>query len=83
MIIGVPSEIKPDEQRVALLPVGVRVLVESGHTVYIEQGASTGAGVPDEDYLESGAMLVDTAAEVFEKAEMVVKSRNLSPKKSP
>ena len=72
MIIGVPSEIKPDEQRVSLLPVGARALVESGHTVYIEQGASTGAGVPDEDYLEAGAMLVDTAAEVFEKAEMVV-----------
>ena len=73
MIIGVASEIKLDEQRVALLPVGVRALVESGHSVYIKQGASTGAGVPDEDYLEAGAMLVDTAAEVFEKAEMVVK----------
>ena len=79
MIIGVPKEIMLDEQRVGLLPVGARALVEAGHTVYIEQGASTGAGVPDEDYMEAGALLVDTADEVFEKAEMIIKVKEPQP----
>lgn len=73
MIIGVPKEIKSDEQRIAMLPVGVHSLVGAGHTVYVENNAGMGAGASNGDYLEAGAILVDTAAEIFAQAEMVVK----------
>ena len=73
MNIGVPSEIKSDEKRVGLLPVGAQILVEAGHTVFVEQGASEGTLVPDEDYIEAGAVVVDTAEEVFAEAELIVK----------
>ena len=73
MNVGVPKETKEDEKRVALLPVGAHALVESGHTVFVEQGASTGSGVSDDDYIEAGAIVVDTAAEVFSEAELIVK----------
>lgn len=73
MFIGVPREIKADERRVGLLPVGARALTDGGHTVYIEEGAGVGAGAEDADYEEAGAVMLDTAAEVFERADMVVK----------
>ena len=66
-------EIKEDERRVGMLPVGVRALVEAGHTILIENAASEGAGVPDVDYIEAGAVLVDTAEEVYAEAELIVK----------
>ena len=71
MKVGVPGEIKDDESRV--VPVGARALCEAGHTVYVQQGASVGAGVPDEDYLEAGALITDTADEVYAQADMIVK----------
>ena len=62
MIVGVPKEIKEDETRVGLLPVGVRgALVEAGHDVYFEQESGIGAGVSDEAYMEEEAIVVDTA----------------------
>lgn len=73
MIIGVPKEIKADERRVGLLPVGARMLVEAGHMVYIEEGAGVGAGAEDAEYEEAGAAVLDSAAEVFDRAEMMVK----------
>jgi alanine dehydrogenase len=73
MIVGVPSEIKVDEDRVGLLPVVARTLVEAGHTVLVEAGAGVGAGVADVDYIEAGASLVTTADEVFAEAELIVK----------
>jgi len=73
MIIGVPREIKEDEQRVAMLPVGVQALIQAGHQVLIEAGAGLGAGAEDEEYREAGAERVDTPEEIYAKAEMVVK----------
>ena len=73
MIVGVPRETKRDEYRVALLPVGAEELVRAGHTVLVERGAGAGSGLPDEAYAGCGADLVDTAAEVFGRADLVVK----------
>ena len=73
MIIGVPKEIKLDEYRVALLPVGAEELVRAGHTVLVEAGAGIGSGLPDHEYLEQGAKLVATPDEVFARADLIVK----------
>lgn len=73
MIIGVPKEIKTNENRVALVPAGTEILVEAGHTVYVERGAGQGSGFPDEAYVSAGAKLLDTADEVWAKAEMIMK----------
>jgi alanine dehydrogenase len=73
VIVGVPRETKRDEYRVALLPVGAEELVRAGHTVLVERGAGAGSGLPDEAYATCGAELVTTAAEVFGRADLVVK----------
>jgi alanine dehydrogenase len=73
MIVGVPREIKQDEYRVAMLPVGVEELVRRGHTVLVEVGAGLGSGIADHDYLRQGAELVSGAEEIFARAELVVK----------
>lgn len=73
MIIGVPTEIKTDEYRVAMLPVGVEELVARGHQVLIQSGAGLGSGLPDHDYLRAGAEMVADAADVFGRADLVVK----------
>jgi len=73
MIVGVPKEIKRDEHRVALLPVGAETLTSAGHKVLVEAGAGMGSGLTDEEYVESGAELASSAAEVFASADMIVK----------
>ncbi|MFP4144944.1 MAG: alanine dehydrogenase [Phycisphaeraceae bacterium] len=73
MIIGVPREIKPDEYRVAVLPVGVELLVQAGHEVLVERGAGVGSGYEDDEYDAAGAELVDEREAVFERAELIVK----------
>jgi alanine dehydrogenase len=73
VIVGVPKETKRDEYRVAMLPVGVEELVRAGHTVLVERGAGSGSGLPDESYAGCGAELVDAAAAVFGRADMIVK----------
>ena len=73
MIVGVPKEIKQDEYRVAMLPVGVEELTRRGHKVLIEAGAGIGSGLPDSDYVESGAELIEGPAEIFARADMIVK----------
>lgn len=73
MIIGVPKEVKRDEYRVALLPVGAEELVAAGHTVLIETNAGAGSGLQDAEYAEAGATIVATADEVFAKADLIVK----------
>jgi alanine dehydrogenase len=73
VIVGVPKEIKRDEYRVALLPVGVEELSRAGHQVLIENGAGLGSGIPDEIYAEHGATLIADAGELFAAAEMIVK----------
>ncbi|MDQ2825224.1 MAG: alanine dehydrogenase, partial [Verrucomicrobiota bacterium] len=73
MIIGVPKEIKEQEQRVALLPSAAEQLKRHGHSVLVEKNAGVGSGYPDEDYVKAGAEIVDQARDVFGRAEMIVK----------
>ncbi|MFN8647474.1 MAG: alanine dehydrogenase [Gemmatimonadales bacterium] len=73
MIIGVPKEIKTNENRIALVPAGAEAFVTRGHTVYIEKGAGIGSGFPDEAYVAAGAKILPTADEVWAKAEMIMK----------
>ncbi|QYK03065.1 alanine dehydrogenase [Shewanella psychrotolerans] len=73
MIIGVPKEIKNHEYRVGMVPSSVRELTIKGHEVYIETNAGAGIGFSDQDYIDVGASILNTAAEVFAKAEMIVK----------
>lgn len=73
MIIGVPREIKSDEYRVSMLPVGVELLTQSGHKVLLEKGAGEGSGYEDCQYAQAGATIVDQHEEVFSRAEMIVK----------
>lgn len=73
MIIGVPKEVKNRENRVSMVPGGVQVLVSAGHQVVIEKGAGIGAGIPDDRYEQMGAVILDTAEEVWAKADMIIK----------
>ena len=79
MIIGVPKEVKSDEYRVALLPVGAHLLVEDGHEVLIETEAGSASGFEDAAYIEAGARIVDSAEEIYACAEMVVKVKEPQP----
>ena len=73
MVIGVPKEIKTNENRVALVPAGCELLVEQGHTVFIELGGGLGSGFTDEDYVRAGGTILETADEVWAKGEMIMK----------
>lgn len=73
MIVGVPKEVKQDEYRVGMLPVGVEELTRAGHSILIEVGAGLGSGLPDHDYLDAGAELVSSPSEIFGRAELIVK----------
>jgi alanine dehydrogenase len=73
MIIGVPKEIKNRENRVSMVPGGVRVLVQSGHKVLVEKGAGLGAGISDERYKEAGATIIDQVTKIWQDAEMIIK----------
>ncbi len=70
MKIGVPSEVKTDEYRVAITPAGVRELTARGHDVLLEAGAGTGSALSDDDYVMQGATIVADADEVFARAEL-------------
>jgi alanine dehydrogenase len=73
MIIGVPTEIKEGENRVALTPAGVHTLVGDGHSVLIQRGAGDGSNFADDEYAAAGAEMIDGAVDVFGRAEMVMK----------
>ena len=73
MIIGCPKEIKNNENRVALTPGGTLELVRRGHTVYVQKSAGIGSGYSDEDYVDAGAVMLDTIEEVYAKSETIVK----------
>ena len=73
MIVGVPKEIKDNENRVALTPAGVRALVAAGHEVVVEQSAGAGSGISDAEYSAAGSKILPGADEVFAKAEMIIK----------
>ncbi|MBX3172884.1 MAG: alanine dehydrogenase [Gemmatimonadaceae bacterium] len=73
MKIGVPKEIKTNENRVSLVPAGAEALVAAGHTVYVEQGAGLGSGFDDAQYTAVGAKILPTADETWAAAEMIIK----------
>ena len=79
MLVGVPKEIKPSEFRVGLTPEAVREYVAAGHRVIVETGAGLGIDKDDDTYRKAGAEVVDSAAEVFARAEMVVKVKEPQP----
>ena len=79
MIIGVPKEIKSQENRVAMLPSAAYQLVRRGHRVLVESGAGVGSGYPDEDYAAAGAEMMGSHTEVFARAEMIVKVKEPLP----
>lgn len=82
MIVGVPKEIKNNEYRVAMVPAGVRALVENGHRVIVEQSAGEGSGISDAEYTAAGAKIVP-APTVFNDAEMIVKVKEPLPQEYP
>src|SRR5438046_5326569 len=73
MKVGVPREIKADEYRVAMIPVGVESLVKAGHEVLVEAQAGVGSGFADEDYTKAGAKIVSGHQEIFAKSDMIIK----------
>jgi alanine dehydrogenase len=79
VIVGVPTEIKTDEYRVALTPAGVRELVEHGHDVVVQAGAGEGSAISDDDYLSQRARILPDAEAVFGEADMIVKVKEPQP----
>ena len=73
MIIGIPKEIKDHEYRVGMIPAGVHALSQSGHQVFVQEGAGTGSGITDEEYVRAGAELAPDAASIFKQADMIIK----------
>ena len=73
MIVGVPKEVKADEYRIAMLPVGAEELTAAGHTILIEQGAGLGSGIADSLYEAAGATIIPDAASIWKLADLIVK----------
>jgi alanine dehydrogenase len=73
MIIGVPKEIKTNENRIALVPAGAQLLTDGGHTVYVEKDGGMGSGFTDQQYVAAGAVILDSADEVWARSEMIMK----------
>lgn len=79
MIIGVPKEVKKDEYRVGMLPVGAHLLVEDGHSVLIETGAGLASGFSDKNYVDAGAQIVASPDDIYGQGELVVKVKEPQP----
>lgn len=79
MLVGVPKEIKSQENRVGLVPSSVREIIRAGSSVLVEKGAGLGIGISDEDYRHSGAEIVDSADDIFANAELIVKVKEPQP----
>lgn len=79
MLVGVPKEIKPQENRVGLVPSSVREITRIGGSVLVERGAGLGIGISDDDYRNAGAEIVESADELFHKAELIVKVKEPLP----
>ncbi len=83
MIVGIPRETKTHEYRVSLTPVGADELVRLGHTVWVQTDAGIGSGIINDEYKEVGAVIVDTAKEVFSKADLIIKVKEpLAPERA-
>jgi alanine dehydrogenase len=83
MIVGVPAEVKADEYRVGMRPVGVELLRRDGHSVVVQSGAGRGSGYEDEDYKRAGATIVDGPQRVWGEAQLIVKVKEPQPKEIP
>src|SRR5437867_4086990 len=83
MIVGVPKEVKTDEYRVAMIPVGVEELTRTNHGVLIETGAGQGSGISDEQYAQCGAEIVPDAATIWQRADLIVKVKEPLPNEWP
>jgi len=79
MIIGVPKEIKPNENRVALTPAGTEMLHKEGHTILVEHNAGIGSGLADEQYLHAGAQVLTDLGRLYDEAEMIIKVKEPQP----
>ena len=79
MIIGVPKEIKNNENRVALTPAGVAEFKKQGHTVYVQTNAGINSGFGDQSYLDAGASILPTIEAVYDIAEMIIKVKEPLP----
>lgn len=73
MIVGLPKEIKDNENRVGLVPAGVHALVQDGHTVLVQDHAGDGSGISNEEYVAAGGQIVAKASEIFSRADMIIK----------
>ena len=73
MKVGIPSEVKNNEFRVGITPVGVHELVRRGHEVLVQKGAGLGSSIPDDEYVSQGATIIGTADDVWGEADMVMK----------
>lgn len=83
MIIGIPKEVKSNENRVAITPAGVDQLVKAGHQVLVEKSAGAGSGFRDEEYQYCGAVIKENAADVWAEAEMILKVKEPQPSEYP
>ncbi len=79
MIIGVPKEIKDNENRVAITPAGVKEFSQAGHQLFVQKSAGIGSGITDQEYQDAGASILDTAEQVFKQTEMVIKVKEPMP----
>jgi alanine dehydrogenase len=79
MIVGIPREIKDNENRIAIVPAGVDALRQDGHTVLVEQGAGVGSGITDEELAKAGAEIVGSHADVFARSDMIIKVKEPLP----
>ncbi len=79
MIVGVPKEVKKDEYRIALTPVGAEMLTRAGHQVLVQQSAGEGSGISDDLYVNNGAEIVSDTDEVWRRSEMIVKVKEPQP----
>jgi alanine dehydrogenase len=82
-VVGVPKEIKTDEYRVAMIPVGAFELTRAGHRMLIQAGAGLGSGITDEEYAQNGAEIVADAADIWKRADLVVKVKEPLPEEWP
>jgi alanine dehydrogenase len=83
VIVGIPSEVKDNEFRVAITPAGVRELTTAGHTVLVEEGAGVGSSIPDEEFVATGATIVGAAEKVWSDSDMVLKVKEPIPDEYP
>ena len=83
MIVGVPKEIKDNENRVAITPAGVRAFTQSSHQVFVQESCGVGSGINDQKYRDAGASILGKAEKIFEQADMILKVKEPLPVEYP